>query len=403
MLRSFIATIIIFSSLVFATALVMPSTAKAVTPDPCDLSSQERKINQGIDLGYCAIRDSLPNSSINNIRDFITVAVSFTAKAVGVLALLGLIVTGIMYITSGADADKAGKAQKNLGWIVTGLVIFMLLFWIPQIIRSFVNDLPKASLEAVRTDKKGTLLTTKKASTDAWPKELESTNLMELMDKRALAVADRASITINNGAISPQSLTVSEGSLVIWYNNDKISHRYKKDPSNQSTMGPESITVPARTYYLQFVEGPGEFNYVEDIPGPVTVKGTIVSTEDTQLATPSCSGTPVASDSVSIAVSLAGMSTTDLDTSPTVYNGTEVIWTNTDTKPHTITRDRRSTMKGGPKPTVLQPGQSLRHIFTGEPNIAVQFTYFDETNPSTLYGICMIPPDRQGTVTNDTL
>ena len=57
--------------------------------------------------------------------------------AAGILALIALIYSGIMYMTAGGDEAKAEKAKKNLMWAIIGVLItlmaFIIIRWINNI------------------------------------------------------------------------------------------------------------------------------------------------------------------------------------------------------------------------------------------------------------------------------
>lgn len=54
------------------------------------------------------------------------------------LAVIGIVYSGILYITSGGDTTKAETAKKNLIWSIIGLIVLILatliVSWIQNII-----------------------------------------------------------------------------------------------------------------------------------------------------------------------------------------------------------------------------------------------------------------------------
>lgn len=395
-MRKAILTLMMIGLFSFNAGIIAPSITHAATPspsiDPCSLTSQERKALEGVDLGYCDVKEALPSTWITDIWGLITTSLTYIPRVIGVLALFGLIVTGIMYIMAGGDSDKAAKAQKNIGWIITGVVLFLLLFWIPQVLSEFIKDLPNDKLVPASTDENGIRLTQIKTknSTIEWPANMPAANLQSLKDQRALAVNERVSININNSKVTPNSLTIQEGTVVVWYNYDTVDHHYKPDPSRPSTTGPTSLTVPAKNYYVQLIDKPGEFHYIDtDLLGPVQITGSIVVTENTAISVPACPATPLDISVINSKISLAGITPVAIP----VYSGTTVIWENVDNKAHTITGNWRSTLtdRPGPAPTLLQAGQTLSHTFVNEGTVGVQFVYFDETDPTNQYVVCVFP------------
>lgn len=68
------------------------------------------------------------------IFDAIGVEVVYAA---GVLALIAMIYSGIMYMTAGGDSAKAEKAKNNLVWAIIGVVVTFLAF----IIIGWINNI----------------------------------------------------------------------------------------------------------------------------------------------------------------------------------------------------------------------------------------------------------------------
>jgi len=50
----------------------------------------------------------------------------------GGLAVIAIVYSGIMYITSGGDTTKAETAKKNLIWAISGIVVITLAYVIIQ-------------------------------------------------------------------------------------------------------------------------------------------------------------------------------------------------------------------------------------------------------------------------------
>jgi hypothetical protein len=88
------------------------------------------------DLGYSDIKECLPVSKFDNAswEQIIAQILETLNYIIAFLAIFGLIVSGIMYITAGGDTDKAEKARHNIVWIVIGILIYMFtLFFVPLI------------------------------------------------------------------------------------------------------------------------------------------------------------------------------------------------------------------------------------------------------------------------------
>lgn len=52
--------------------------------------------------------------------------------AIGVLAVIGISVVGVQYLTSGGNEEKARKAKRRMVEIVIGIVVYVLLFAIME-------------------------------------------------------------------------------------------------------------------------------------------------------------------------------------------------------------------------------------------------------------------------------
>lgn len=79
-------------------------------------------------LEYQRIFDTLPKSQFDNYRplNLITKVLEVLALIVAGLALIGLIYSGIMFITAGSDDEKAKKAKQNVIWTLSGVLIYIL-------------------------------------------------------------------------------------------------------------------------------------------------------------------------------------------------------------------------------------------------------------------------------------
>ncbi len=82
---------------------------------------------------------NLPNFwGFGDIDSTLTGILELLFEIGGVLAVIAIVYSGIMYITAGGDSAKAGQARKNLTWAVTGLIVMILSYsivsWIAEII-----------------------------------------------------------------------------------------------------------------------------------------------------------------------------------------------------------------------------------------------------------------------------
>ena len=63
----------------------------------------------------------------------------------GVLAIVYLIYSGILYITAAGNPDAAKKGQQGIINAVIGIVIIVLAFFIARAVASYANDVGSAA------------------------------------------------------------------------------------------------------------------------------------------------------------------------------------------------------------------------------------------------------------------
>lgn len=81
----------------------------------------------------------LPGSRFNDVPSVIVGIITWLGVLVGILAVVALIYSGIMYITAGGDTAKADTAKKNITWAVVGIVVVLLSVIIVRWVNSIVN------------------------------------------------------------------------------------------------------------------------------------------------------------------------------------------------------------------------------------------------------------------------
>ncbi|MFA4995904.1 MAG: hypothetical protein WC536_02030 [Patescibacteria group bacterium] len=77
------------------------------------------------------------HSEINGIGDLALLIVELLEWAIGVLAFIGIMISGIQYITAGGDTAKAEKAKKALMYSIIGIVAATLSLTIQTIAANF--------------------------------------------------------------------------------------------------------------------------------------------------------------------------------------------------------------------------------------------------------------------------
>lgn len=62
------------------------------------------------------------------IKCILRIVVNILSVGVGVLAVLGIVITGIQYLTSSGNEEQMRKAKRRLFEIVIGLVVYVLIY-----------------------------------------------------------------------------------------------------------------------------------------------------------------------------------------------------------------------------------------------------------------------------------
>lgn len=79
-----------------------------------------------------------PNPKFTDIRTISAEVLTLIFGFAGVFAVLAIVYSGFMYITSGGDSDQAGKAKKNLTFAIIGAVIVAsastIVWWVNNIL-----------------------------------------------------------------------------------------------------------------------------------------------------------------------------------------------------------------------------------------------------------------------------
>lgn len=68
----------------------------------------------------------------SGIKQLLSLVVTILLYGIGVAAVIGVVIAGILYLTSRDDVAQAEKAKKRLVEVVIGLVAWALLFTILQ-------------------------------------------------------------------------------------------------------------------------------------------------------------------------------------------------------------------------------------------------------------------------------
>lgn len=89
-------------------------------------------------LGQIAFPSGKANLTPGTPNFLPSIIIEWLIGFAGALAVISVIYSGIMYMTAGGDPKKSETAKKNLGWSITGLVVFFLatalVVWVNQLI-----------------------------------------------------------------------------------------------------------------------------------------------------------------------------------------------------------------------------------------------------------------------------
>lgn len=74
-----------------------------------------------------------------SVAEVIAGAIEFVLPFIGGVLMLMVIYGGVLYITSGGDPDKLGKAKKTLMWAVLGVILIVISYSIVIALNKVVN------------------------------------------------------------------------------------------------------------------------------------------------------------------------------------------------------------------------------------------------------------------------
>jgi hypothetical protein len=89
---------------------------------------------------------SAAGSAVNTICNILQVAKTIVAAVGFGLAIIFMIIYGIQYMTSGGDAEKAGKAKKGLINAVIGVIIVFAALFIIGLAQGLIMDVGGVNL-----------------------------------------------------------------------------------------------------------------------------------------------------------------------------------------------------------------------------------------------------------------
>jgi len=89
------------------------------------------------EMKFINIAQAGPMSSAPSASSYLTGAVEFLVIFVGAIAVLGVLISGVMYMISGGDSARTETAKKALTASIVGLVIALLALIIVRTVIGF--------------------------------------------------------------------------------------------------------------------------------------------------------------------------------------------------------------------------------------------------------------------------
>lgn len=102
--------------------------------------------------------DSLPGQSGGtevNLENMVTNVVDILLYVAGALAIIYMIYSGIMYITSAGNPDAVKKGQQGVLNAAIGLVIIVLAFFIARAVTTYTSNQANQSIGETSSDGTG--------------------------------------------------------------------------------------------------------------------------------------------------------------------------------------------------------------------------------------------------------
>ncbi len=82
---------------------------------------------------------NFPNTNFTDLVGLITSIINWLLGFGGILAVIAIVYSGIMYMTAGSDQTKAENAKKNLTWTIIGVVVILLALFIINLIDQILS------------------------------------------------------------------------------------------------------------------------------------------------------------------------------------------------------------------------------------------------------------------------
>ena len=98
-----------------------------------------QEVNSTTNFGSAELRSYLPNSRFNNLGDLLNVILTSAVVFRTGFFLVAVLVTGLMFIMAGSDAEKLKKARNNLGWLFAAMLLILTALILLSVMRDLVD------------------------------------------------------------------------------------------------------------------------------------------------------------------------------------------------------------------------------------------------------------------------
>lgn len=82
---------------------------------------------------------TFPSTKIASAEELIIATISWLLFILGILAVVAIVYSGLMYITAGSDPTRAEAAKKNLVWAIIGVVIAALSYLLVELVAKIIS------------------------------------------------------------------------------------------------------------------------------------------------------------------------------------------------------------------------------------------------------------------------
>lgn len=91
------------------------------------------------DLIGSAGSSGLATGGGNNLSDYVNTIISYVIALVGLIAILGFLISAVMYFTAAGDEEKITKAKSAMTYSIVGVVVALVGFVIMNLVQDFLQ------------------------------------------------------------------------------------------------------------------------------------------------------------------------------------------------------------------------------------------------------------------------